>query len=64
MKNKFPGMCSDCGKYVLAGQGVAWKGNDGWEVRHEGCEEKLNHTSDEQLKEKTWLGEEGKYEDW
>jgi superfamily I DNA/RNA helicase len=36
MKNKYPGACLNCGTRIGAGQGIAFKQDGGWKVRHEG----------------------------
>jgi hypothetical protein len=38
MKNRFPGICTGCGTYCGAGQGVAGKSQFGkWRVQHVSC---------------------------
>lgn len=33
MLNKFPGKCMNCGKALAAGQGLCFKGSNGWQVK-------------------------------
>ncbi len=38
MINKYPGACTECRVRVEAGEGEAYRANDGrWAVRHAGC---------------------------